>query len=151
MDECVQRCTCRNGKFTDCCRTRGDYASLTTQEKLRYISAVKQLATDPAYKERYDGLVATYTSSSETLAQSTDPEISQFFIWNRYAFFIWNRYAVDLLREIDCRVMIPYWDWTALPLDPYMSPVFDPKTGLGHLVRKITVSAMGLSTTPVSA
>lgn len=111
---------------------RPDYASLTTQEKLRYINAVLQLATDPVYKDRYDALVATYTASAETLAQSTDPDTSQFFIWNRY--FL-SRYE-NLLREIDCRIMIPYWDWTALPLNPYLSPVFDPETGFGNAARE---------------
>lgn len=132
FDECGQRCTCQHGKLTDCCRIRADYASLTTQEKLRYINTVKQLATDPAYKERYDTLVATYTSSSETPAQSTDPDTSQFFVWNRYFLL---RYE-DLLREIDCRITIPYWDWTALPLNPYMSPVFNPTTGFGDASRE---------------
>ena len=132
FDQCGERCTCRHGKLADCCRVRADYASLTTQEKLRYINAVQQLATDPAYQERYNTLVATYTSSSETLAQSTDPDTSQFFVWNRYFLL---RYE-DLLREIDCKITIPYWDWTALPLNPYMSPVFNPRTGFGDASRE---------------
>ena len=105
---------------------------MTTEEKSLYISSVSQLATDSVYKERYNALVASYNSSSNTLAQSTNPGVSQFFPWNRY-FLI--RYE-DLLREIDCRITIPYWDWTALPLNPYSSLVFDDETGFGGSSRE---------------
>lgn len=104
---------------------------MTPEDKQRYISAVKEVAVDPAYKPRYDALIATYTSSFDTPAQSTNPSVSQFFVWNRYFLVQYE----DLLREVDCKITIPYWDWTALPLNPYMSPVFNPETGFGDASR----------------
>ena len=132
LDECGQECTCVNGRYTNCCRVRPDYAAMTTTEKLRYINTVLLVTTDAHYKPRYEALVATYTSSYETLAHNTDPNTSQFFVWTRYFLLEYE----NLLREVDCRITIPYWDWTVLPLNPYMSPVFDPTTGFGDSSRE---------------
>lgn len=106
---------------------------MTPEEKHRYIQAVKLVAIDATYKSRYDALIATYTSSYDTPAQATDPQSSQFFMWNRYFLIQYE----DLLREIDCRITIPYWDWTALPMNPYMSPVFSHVTGFGDASRHV--------------
>ncbi len=38
----------------------------------------------------------------------------------------------NLLREIDCRITIPYWDWTAFPVRPYQNPVWDNSFGFGN-------------------
>ena len=132
MDNCGQRCTCRQGRYTDCCRLRPDFASLSKADRLRYINAVRKVSSDPRYKPRYDALVSTYTSSFNTLAHNTKPKQSQFLVWNRYYLIQYE----NLLREVDCRITIPYWDWTALPLNPYMSPVFDAtESGFGDSSR----------------
>ncbi len=131
FDSCGRRCTCRQGRFSDCCRLRRDYASLTEDDKKRYIDSVLKVATDSRYKSKYDSLVSLYSSSFDTLAQETKSNTSQFFVWNRFYMIQYE----NLLREIDCRVTIPYWDWTALPLNPYMSTVFSPSTGFGDSSR----------------
>ena len=41
----------------------------------------------------------------------------------------------NLLREIDCRITIPYWDWTAFPVKPYDNPVWDNELGFGNSSR----------------
>ena len=41
----------------------------------------------------------------------------------------------NLLREIDCRITIPYWDWTAFPVRPYQNPVWDNAFGFGNTSR----------------
>ena len=115
----------------DCCRVRVDYASMSVDERQRYISAVIRVATDPQFKPRYEALVAKYKSSFDTVAQESDPERSQFFPWHRYFLLEYE----NLLREIDCRITIPYWDWTVLPMNPYMSPVWDPDSGFGDSSR----------------
>lgn len=131
MDECLRSCTCAGGNLIDCCRLRSDYGSLSEEERQRYISTVIRAATDPEFKPRYEALVERYKSSFDTLAQNTDPEVSQFFPWNRLFLLEYE----DLLQEIDCRVTVPYWDWTALPMNPYMSPFWSPESGFGDSSR----------------
>lgn len=127
FDSCSQSCICKQHRLTSCCRQRFDFVNLSPQDQQRYIDAVKMVSSDPLYKSRYDTLIAKHKSSFDTVAQSTDPQVSQFFMWNRY--FL-HQYE-NLLREIDCNITIPYWDWTALPQMPYRSRVFDPKIGFG--------------------
>lgn len=35
---------------------------------------------------------------------------------------------------MDCRITIPYWDWTVNPRSPYTNPLFDNTLGLGNSV-----------------
>ena len=123
-----------NGTLTNCCTLRKDFTSLSTQEKNRYINAVFTLATDPAYKPRYDALVAKHKASFSTVAQSTDPAVSKFLIWNRYFLLEYEK----LLQQIDCRISIPYWDWTALPSNPYTAAIWSPSSGFGDASDSIT-------------
>ena len=131
FDSCMRQCTCRNGKFTDCCRLRPDFASMTINERRRYIGTVLRVATDPEYRPRYESLIAKYKMSYNTLAQSSNSSISQFLPWHRYFLLEYE----NLLQEIDCRVTIPFWDWTALPMNPYMAPVWNPDSGFGDSSR----------------
>ncbi len=130
-DACGRQCTCVEGQYVDCCRVRVDFAGMSAEEKNRLISAIFQVSTSPQYKPRYDTLVALYKSSFETVAQGTLPSTSQFLPWNRFFMIQYE----NLLREIDCRITLPYWDWTALPLNPYLSPVFNPVSGFGDTSR----------------
>ena len=100
-------------------------------DRERYIQTVITAATDTQYKAKYEALVNRYSASVSTLAQSTDPTVSQFFPWNRFFLLQYE----DLLQEVDCRVTIPYWDWTAVPMTPYMTPVWNPDSGFGDLAR----------------
>ena len=130
-DSCQRRCTCRGGVAVNCCRVRRDFASLSITDRERYIQTVLAVATDDRYQAQYEALVDQYSSSVDTLAQSADPQISQFFAWNRYFLLKYE----DLLQEVDCRVTVPYWDWSALPLSPYLSPVWNPDSGFGDSSR----------------
>ena len=131
MDACGRRCTCSNGRLIECCRERQDFASMSASEKRRYITAVVRATSDPQFSVRYEAIIAKYKSSFDTLAQDPEPTISQFFPWNRFFLLEYE----NLLREIDCRITLPFWDWTALPLNPYMSPVFSPDSGFGDSSR----------------
>lgn len=126
-DDCLRRCTCRGGVLVDCCRVRRDFASLTVDDRQRYIQTVITVATDPQFRDRYEALVLLYNENVDTLAFDTDPGVSQFFPWNRYYLLEYEA----LLQEVDCRVTIPYWDWTALPMSPYLTPVWNPVSGFG--------------------
>ena len=130
-DACLQRCICREGQLVECCRVRDDFASLSIDERRRYTQAILTVASDPSLRPRYEGLVALYRASFGTLAQNTNPNMSQFFAWNRYFLLQYE----DLLQEVDCRITIPYWDWTALPMSPYLATVWSPESGFGDSSR----------------
>ena len=90
--------------LTNCCRVRKEWRSLTQAERCRYINAVVTASTDPQYKECYDSLVNLHTN---------------FFslgIHGKPLFFPWHRWYIlemeNLLRKIDCRITVPYWDWS---------------------------------------
>ena len=89
------------------------------------------VSTNPFYKLKYAKLLEKYKSSFDTPAQESDPETSQFFVWNR---FFLTEYE-DLLREVDCRITMPYYDWTILDTNPYIHPVYDDKVGFGKSSR----------------
>ena len=130
-DACLQRCTCRGGQLVECCRVREDFASLSIDERRRYTQAILTIASDPFFRPRYEGLVAQYQASYDTLAQNTNPDTSQFFTWNRYFLLQYE----NLLHEVDCSITIPYWDWTVLPLNPYLATVWSPDSGFGDSSR----------------
>lgn len=127
FDSCQRQCQCVNGNIVNCCTLRRDYSSLSAQEKDRYTRAVFTLATDPAYKPLYDALVAKHKASFNTAAQSTNTAISKFLIWNRYFMLEYEK----LLQQIDCRISIPYWDWSALPSTPYAATIWSASSGFG--------------------
>lgn len=124
-------CSCENGYLTNCCRLRHDYASYNDKEKERYIYAVITVTEDPVYKIKYAKLLQKYQSSFGTAAQSSVSARSQFFVWNRFFLIEYE----NLLREIDCHITIPYYDWTILHTNPYIHPVYDDKTGFGKSSR----------------
>lgn len=43
----------------------------------------------------------------------------------------------NLLRRIDCRITIPYWEWTLSPKAPYQHPVWDNTLGFGDSSREL--------------
>ena len=132
-DVCGRRCTCSGGVLVNCCRVRRDFASLSVADRQHYIGTVITVATVDKYRAKYEALITHYRESADTVAQSLNPEDSQFFPWNRYFLLQYE----DLLQEVDCRVTIPYWDWTALPLSPYQAPVWNPESGFGDSARGI--------------
>ena len=133
MDRCGRRCQCVNGKLINCCRVRRDYAGLTTSERLAYIDAVLTVARDdPIYQERYNQLIGLYRASFQSnVSQSTTPLESQFFVFNRYFMIEYE----DLLKDIDCRLTIPFYDWTPFPDVPYTAAVWKNDDGFGDTAR----------------
>ena len=124
-------CICDHNKLVNCTRVRKDYAGLTPDEQKRYIDAVLAVATQSAYSADYAALVAKYKESYKTPAQNADPSVGQFFVFTRYMLLEYE----NLLRRVDCRITIPYWDWTALPLTPYIAAVWDNQKGFGDSSR----------------
>ena len=121
-----------NGKLINCCRARKDYAALTTEERLTYTNAVLTVAQDPFYKPRYDELIALYQESFENdFSQSSNPSTSQYFVFVRYFLLEYE----DLLKDVNCSVTIPFYDWTPFPVAPYTAAVWSNIDGFGDTAR----------------
>ena len=74
-------------------------------QRRRYINAYKTASTNPAFKKEYERLVTCHTNTPDDLLHNT-PRI--FFPWHRWFLVEFE----NLLRRIDCRVTLPYWDWS---------------------------------------
>ena len=131
-DRCGRRCQCVNGRLINCCRVRKDYAELSSAERLAYIDTVLTVTSDPIYKPRYDNLVAAYRESFQTdILQSTNAAVSQFFVFIRYFMLEYE----DILRDFNCSLTIPFYDWTPFPEAPYTAAVWDNDDGFGDTAR----------------
>ena len=125
-------CDCVNGRFVNCCRLRRDYAGLASADRLEFINTYLEVVRDPVYAPRYEKLVDTYTRSFQNnISQSTTPEVSQFFMFNRYYMLEFE----DLLKDFNCRITIPYYDWTPFPIAPYTAAVWGNTDGFGDRAR----------------
>lgn len=131
-DRCGRRCDCVDGRFKNCCRMRQDYAGLNTTERLKFINTYLEIVRHPVYGPRYLSLVDSYTRSfGNNITQSTDPAVSQFFMFNRYFLLEFE----DMLRDFDCSLGIPYYDWTPFPVAPYTAAVWGNTDGFGDTAR----------------
>lgn len=134
FDSVGRLCYCVNGQLINCCRYRQDWLDLSSEQKTRYLQAIKRVSSDPLYQPLYQTLMQQYYNSSRTLAQSLEPSNTQFLPWHRY--YLQN--YEDMLRMVDPTVYIPYWDWTLLSQTPYQSLVFSPIMGFGNSSDPIT-------------
>lgn len=127
FDSCGRKCTCRGGFTTECCRLRKDWATMSIADRRRYLDAVIQVSTDPVYKPQYDSLILLYHQMANSLVHNSDPSVSQFIPWHRYFLIEYE----NLLKQINCNITVPYWDWTGLAKNPYAADVFDIANGFG--------------------
>lgn len=132
-DRCGRMCECVNGRFVNCCRQRRDYAGLSREDRLEFITTYLEVVRDPVYGPRYAALIDTYTRSfANNISQSTTPDESQYFMFNRYYMLEFE----DLLRDFNCSITIPYYDWTPFPTAPYTAAVWGNTDGFGDSSRR---------------
>ena len=129
LDQCGRRCSCIKGALSGCSRMRLDFLALTAEEKQRYLDTVKLVSTDPFYKPYYEYVIKKFEDLSDTNAFSNNPATSQFFPWLRFYLIEYE----NLLRSVDCRVTVPFWDWTAAPMMPFNTSYFDNELGFGNM------------------
>ena len=133
-DRCGRRCDCVDGRFKNCCRMRRDYAGLTTSERLNFINTYKEVVNHRVYGQRYLNLIDDYTRTYDNgVTHSSDYKISQFFMYNRYFLLEFE----DMLRDFDCNLTIPYYDWTPFRAAPYTAAVWDNEDGFGNSARAV--------------
>ena len=126
-DACGRKCKCRSGKLTDCKRVRKNFLDMTELERCRYIRAVKTASTVQPFKNEYDQLIGVHEQLFFTGIHNGD-----FFLpWHRWYILAYE----NILRKVDCRVTVPYWDWSLDSESPFTSDVWNSNlckyTGLG--------------------
>ena len=95
---------------------------MTQEEKCRYVDAVRNVSTTPPYKACYDQLIELYNTTGIHGTQN-----SFFLPWHRWYILGFE----NLLRNIDCRITVPYWDWSLSPNSWQNSSVWDATCGFG--------------------
>ena len=93
----------KNGKLTSCHRVRKESTKMTIEHRKRYINAYKLASVHPLFKKNYEKTVALHLNESD---EARLPEV--FLPWHRWYLTEFE----NLLRRIDCRVTIPFWDWS---------------------------------------
>ncbi|EDO48156.1 predicted protein [Nematostella vectensis] len=109
-DECKRRCQCHAGRVTNCTRVRKDFIWMPLGDRRRFIAAFKKLTKDKRYKKEYDTIVRVHREH-RTMIHSA----RYFLPWHRQ--FLLN--LENQMRKIDCRLTIPYWDWTLTSNNPW--------------------------------
>ena len=103
VNKCEERCECKNGKLTNCHRVRKEFTKMTIEHRKRYINTYKLASVHPLFKKDYEKTVALHLNESD---EARVPEV--FLPWHRWYLSEFE----NLLRRIDCRVTIPFWDWS---------------------------------------
>lgn len=106
---CDEWCTCiqlSSGAMTyECWRERKEITCMSVTERQRFLDAFVEIST-PGHElyESYSNLIGLHTS-----ANFGSIHMTQWFLpWHRW-------FALELenlLRQVDCRITVPWWDWT---------------------------------------
>ena len=134
FDQCGRRCSCSNGTLSACSRVRLDFLSLSVDERKRYLNTVKLVSTDSFYKPRYEYIIKKFEDFHDTDAFSNNPA-GQFYPWLRFYLIEYE----NLLKSVDCRITVPFWDWTSAPTMPFNTSYFDNEIGFGNMVDSTTL------------
>ncbi|XP_031558922.1 uncharacterized protein LOC116295280 [Actinia tenebrosa] len=109
-DECGRLCQCQNGHVTNCTRIRKFYSTMSVQERFLFIFAFRIITTRPQFKRQFKEYANSYRNY-----------FSRYIHTRRY-FLPWHRAFLlkveNLLRSVDCRITLPYWDWTLISKFP---------------------------------
>lgn len=122
-DSCNRRCTCRNGRLINCCRVRKEWHSLTQIERCHYVEVIRAVSIKQPWKRCYDQLIGLHRTHFSSMIH----EKELFLPWHR-----WFILALEnLLRQVDCTVTVPYWDWSMESQTWQNSIVWASQCGLG--------------------
>ncbi|XP_031563083.1 uncharacterized protein LOC116298694 [Actinia tenebrosa] len=85
---------------------------MTAAERIRYVRTVKIVSTDPSFQSRYNNLI---TLHREIFIGFRIHREEHFLTWHRWYILQYE----NLLRQVDCNVTVPYWDWTVVSGSPW--------------------------------
>ena len=89
---------------------------MTEGEKRLYTDTVVRASTDRRYRSQYEALLDIH----KIQFHSGIHEIDQFLPWHRWFLLQYE----NLLRRINCRVTVPYWDWRFWARTPFVAPIW---------------------------
>ncbi|CAH3047087.1 unnamed protein product, partial [Porites lobata] len=111
LNSCLEVCYCINGRIQNCCRVRKHFTSMTEAERTRYVETVRRVSTESGYRQEYRRIINMHQRLFSTGIHQKD----QFLPWHRWYLL---RYE-NLLRQVDCRVTLAYWDWSLFSMSPW--------------------------------
>ncbi|XP_065180823.1 uncharacterized protein LOC135811511 [Sycon ciliatum] len=114
--QCEEQCSCTIQGTWRCCRMRKEFSLMSDAEARRYINTYLTLTTVSPHKEAYDAMVAKH----ERLFSHAIHHWPQFWPWHRYFTLKFE----NMLKRIDCRVTLPYWDFTRHWRKPWDGPMW---------------------------
>ncbi|KAK3749700.1 hypothetical protein QZH41_014973, partial [Actinostola sp. cb2023] len=116
-NRCGERCLCSSRRLTHCARVRRDFHSMPWGERLRFIRSLLTVTSKQPHKNEYDSLVSSHTRNFGRGIHTK----KQFLPWHR-----WYLLEIEnLLRKVDCRVTVPYWDWSLFSGKPWRRTLDD--------------------------
>ena len=104
-DECNRKCKCHDGSLVNCYRVRKEFTAMSVGGRRRFIEVLKLASSDPRYRSDYERLMTLHSRIPSNLLHHM-PQI--FLPWHRWYLLKFENF----LRQIDCRITIPYWDWS---------------------------------------
>jgi len=123
-DECDRLCTCSGSTLDYCCRERKAFSNLSNSEKDRLLRAMLLIATDAQYRPDWIRLTKIHVDNFRSAIHTA----SQFLPWHREYLYLYE----DLLRKVDCKITLPFWDWTKEREGTiYNSEIFSTLRGFG--------------------
>ena len=109
----------------ECCRERKEWHLLTQEERCLFVDAMVVASTQQPYKNCYDNLVNFH---GKYFYKGLHGGPTTFFL----PFHRWYILQLEnLLRRVNCKVTMPYWDWSAEAETWKDSIVWNTKCGFG--------------------
>lgn len=75
---------------------------MSFEERRRYVRAFKVVSKEAPYRSTYDLVTVLHPAFFDLIHEK-----EFFFPWHRWYLFVFE----NLLRHVDCRVTVPYWNW----------------------------------------
>ncbi|KAL8710083.1 MAG: hypothetical protein Q9225_007361, partial [Loekoesia sp. 1 TL-2023] len=106
---------------------RREWRSLSQEEKIEYIQAVKCLKTVPSLLQLNQTLYDDFPWVHKNFGEDSH-DAAPFLAWHRYFIHV---YEQKLQEHCGYQGHLTYWDWTLDWENITLSPVWDDKTGFG--------------------
>lgn len=128
INACREKCICTASGVSQyhyvCHRERPEFTCMASTDRQLFLDTFKTLSTpgNPQYTA-YQSLVQRHGSGFGSIHTTTN-----FLPWHR----MYIEEIEDLLRNIDCRVTVPWWRWSKKSNNPFVgSPFLNSPTWLG--------------------